>query len=637
MKRTIGILALIATAGTSTLVVQAHLDDPKRLDREQRYEGPGWREVDGGAVAGGEFDAENVTLKSWITLSEIDAGASAGNDCWGYTSPNGNEYAIMGTTNGTAFIDISDPGAAEVITFIPGPNSSWRDIKTYQQFAYAVSEGGGGIQVFNLGSIDFGTVTLSAEITAGGTEASHNIAIDEESGWAYRLGGGSNGLRAYSLASPGVPAYVGLWDERYIHDAQFVTLPDDHPTHPGRQIAYCCGGFNGGWSNTGLFILDVTDKSNMVLLGEVQYSNPAYSHQGWLSDDLNYFYLNDEADETDFGLPTTTHIIDVSDLTNPVDVGTFTSGAAAIDHNLYVKGDLIYEANYRSGIRVFDKSNPLAPVEVAYFDTYPGSDSANFSGLWSIYPFFDSQIVIGSDIQRGLFVWEIGGPDASFSFPDGIPTTLSPEGQSLAVEIVPGEETIFVPGTAKLRFDDGSGEQTTNLSQVGSTSFIANFPTLDCPSSVNWYLTISGTVGGSSTEFRSPSAGFYTSTVGTLEVTFSDDIEADAGWTVGVPSDTAVTGIWERVDPVGTSSQPENDHSPEGTICWITGQQIPGDGDGANDIDGGVTTLISPQIDVSGLVDPVVSFYTWYSNNEGKSNSLTAQLLDHIKCKNILL
>jgi len=105
-----------------------------------------------------------------------------------------------------------------------------------------------------------------------------------------------------------------------------------------------------------LVVVDVTNKSNMFLVSRYFYSTPAYSHQGWLSEDRQYFYLNDELDESNQGYTTRTRVIDVSDIDSPFQAGWFTTGSSAIDHNLYTKGDLIFEANYRSGLRVFDIS-----------------------------------------------------------------------------------------------------------------------------------------------------------------------------------------------------------------------------------------------------------------------------------------
>jgi choice-of-anchor B domain-containing protein len=388
-----------------TLAAVAHPDDPKEKDRQPPYRGPGYRAADGGQPRLG-FPADGVQLMAWLPLEDFGPEHDNANDCWGYVSPLGREYAIIGLSHGTAFVDITEPGDPDIIDVIAGPISLWRDIKIYQNYAYSVTEGtGAGIQVFDLSSIDIGTVALVNAINDGGSTKTHNVALDTESGFLYRTGGSGNGLRVYNLEDPASPQYVGSWDLRYVHDAQAVTYTDGE--YAGREIVFACSGYNNGWVETGLDIIDATDKGNIHSIGRIIYPNGAYSHQVWLSEDRQYVYLNDELDE-DNGIPTTTHVIDVTDLENPTWRGTFTNDNTAIGHNLYVRGDLIFEANYRSGIRVFDASDdPERPVEIAYFDTYPPDDNTSFNGLWSNYPYFPSGTVIGSDIEKGLFVWRV--------------------------------------------------------------------------------------------------------------------------------------------------------------------------------------------------------------------------------------
>lgn len=400
-------------AGLSVILastfLSAHDGDQFQEDRRPPYNGPGFRAAEGGSSPI-EFPQSGIELLSWIPLVEFLPTVTSADDCWGYVSPAGREYALIGLSLGTGFVDVTNPAMAQIIAVKSGPSSIWRDIKIYQDHAYVVSEGGSGIQVFNLSLIDTGIVTLVNTVTTGGRTATHNVAINVESGYLYRAGGGGSpvkGLRIYSLADPSNPVFVGEWNDRYCHDAQIVNWT----TGPfaGREIAFCSANDTSGGGNSGVDILDVTDKSNIVRITSFLYSDAEFSHQAWLSPDRRYLYVNDEMDEIRLGRTTTTRIIDVSNLANPVEVGTFTNGSRAIDHNLYTLGNFIFEANYRSGLRIYDASNPVAPVEVAFFDTFPENDNANFNGLWNNYPYFPSGIVIGSDIEKGLFVWSVAG------------------------------------------------------------------------------------------------------------------------------------------------------------------------------------------------------------------------------------
>ncbi|MCP3919879.1 MAG: choice-of-anchor B family protein [bacterium] len=607
-----------AVIGLCTLTppLLAHDDDPKLLDRQPSIAGSGYRPAPGTNPTTSQalgFDSSGVQLQSWLTMADLGVPGEEGNDCWGYTSPSGREYALMGTSTDTTFVEITTPTNPQVIGHISGPGSIWRDIKVFGDRAYIVSEGGGGIQVVSLTNIDAGSVSLLGAVGSGST---HNIAIDETSGFAYRTGGGSTGLRIYDLnANPNAPPFVGQWNTRYVHDAQIVTYTSGPLA--GKQIAYCCAGLNGGGTDTALTILDVTNKGNIIQLSQVPYPNREYSHQGWLSEDRQYFYLGDELDEPP--LDSTTHVFDVSDPSNASYVSSFDNGNAAITHNFYVKGGLLYEANYRSGMRVFDLSNPTNPSEIAFFDTYPGSDSASFNGLWSLFPYFDSGTVIGSDVERGLFVWRVNNETVAINIPGGPPSILSPSGDTVDVTITEGAPGDLSLGSETLHYSTGGGFTTSPLTNNGGGNYTANFPAIDCGTGVSWYIsaeTVSGNV------FTSPddAPGTTYTSVSAVGVTNfgSYDMESNAGWSSGMPGDTATTGIWTRGNPNGTDAQPEDDHSPApGTDCWFTGQAAPGAGNGSNDVDGGVTTLLSPVLALAGTSDPTISYWRWYSNNQG--------------------
>ncbi len=601
----------------------AHEDDPKILDRKAPVPGTGYRSavpgLNGGGIANLGGVSEGINLESWLTMSDLGNGNENGNDCWGYTSPSGREYALMCTTGATVVVEISNPGNPQVIGRITGPNSSWRDVKTYQDRAYAVTEGGAGIQVIDLSDVDNGNISLENTVTGPGTNNTHNVGIDTDSGFLYRMGGGGEGLRIYSLANPSAPAYVGSWSDRYVHDAQIVTFTSGPLA--GREIAYCCAGLNGGGTDTGLSIVDVTNKANPVVLDTIAYPNRAYSHQGWLSADRTRFYLGDELDEGNNVSVTTTHIFDVSTPSNAIYLGQFDNGDAAIGHNMYEHNGLLFQANYTSGLRVFDvATNPNAPVEVAYYDTAPTSSSASFNGLWSCYPYFASGTVIGSDTVSGLFVWSVDDPELEIVLPSGAPDLLAPGGQDVAVtinELIPGA---LDPTSPALVYDIGSGATTVGLSANGGTSYTASFPSLPCGSSVAWYISASSNTGQITTAPGDAPGTTFASLVGnSLVIASQNNMEQAAGWVGGQPGDTATTGIWERGDPNGTDAQPEDDHSAVGTQCWFTGQGNPGAGNGSNDVDGGFTTLVTPTIDMSGLASPIVSYYRWYSNDQGGS------------------
>jgi choice-of-anchor B domain-containing protein len=360
-----------------------------------------------GGTAGG-YACNNVDLLAQLPLSTI--GGGSGNDIWGWTDPQtGREYAIVGRTNGTAFVDITTPTNPTYLGNLPTAttNSSWRDIKVHANHAYIVSEAGShGLQVFNLTrlrNVANPPVSFTADARNTSFGNAHNIAINTDSGYAYVIGSNtcSGGPRMFNLSNPTSPAFAGcVGGDGYTHDTQSVIYAGPHAAMRGREILFSS-------NEDTLTIVDVTDKSSPVQLSRTGYTGRGYTHQGWLTEDHRYFLLDDETDETSNGHSTRTYVFDMSNLNNPVLRGHYPGPTAASDHNLYVKGDYAYESNYRAGLRIISLAgvaNPTTMTEVAYFDVYPESNSAGFAGAWSSYPYFASGTVIVNSIQRGLFV-----------------------------------------------------------------------------------------------------------------------------------------------------------------------------------------------------------------------------------------
>ncbi len=370
------------------------------------------------ARAGGPYDASNVTLRALVRISDFagEDGSSVGNDLWGYTSPSGRRYGLYGMSNGVGFIEVTDPDNPVIVGYISGNTDTiWRDMKIYQHYAYLVSDGAGvGLQVVDLADIDNGNVSLVTTYNAFTT--AHDIVINTESGFAYIIGAnvGDGGLGAISLANPENPVLVGDWPGWFSHDA-VVTSYTEGP-FAGREIAFT---FSYG---SGMHVVDVTNKLNMFTVATVTYPNVSICHQGWLSEDRQHLFIGDEGDENGV-LTTTTYVANVADIENPFYVTSFTNGWQSIDHNMMVRGDFLYEANYSSGLRVWNVSDVNNATEVGYFDTYPENNGVNFSGAWGTYVGFPGSIALLSDRARGLFILDaaaaIGNPPTAAARPLG--------------------------------------------------------------------------------------------------------------------------------------------------------------------------------------------------------------------------
>jgi len=608
--------------------LRAHDGIEVMLQRQARTAAP--LVFESGGTPEGPFESDGVSLLSWLPLSSFAGVQTSGADSWGYTSPSGREYAILCMSDGIAFVEVTDPGQPQILTTIGAVGSLWRDVKVFEDHAYYVSEGGGGVQIVDLSQIDAGIVSNVGSVNAAGTTATHNVAIDVDSGFLYQCGGGGDpveGLRIYSLANKANPGFVGEWDDRYVHDAQVVTYTSG--PFAGKQVAFCFSETGSGGGSPAVDILDVTNKGNIQSIAQVSYSNPVFSHQGWLSPDRQHLYMNDELDESTFGTLTTTRVIDVSDLTSPFQVGTFTSGSTSIDHNLYTKGDLIYEANYRSGLRVFDASDPTAPVQTAWFDTYGADDGVAFNGLWNAYPYFDSGTIIGSDMEKGLFAWRLGEPDLDIDLP-AIPELVAADGDVLDVTITPQNGAMLDASSPTIHLDTGAGFVSQPLSDLGGGTWRAFLPAVACGTPITFYFTARTTDGVTWHEPEgAPACLFGATAASSVTTVFSVDFESAAGWSVGAPGDDATTGIWTRVNPIGTEAQPEDDHTaaPGATDCYVTGQGSPGGSVGENDVDSGKTTLLSSVFDLSDG-DATVRYWRWYHNQAGASPGADTFVVD---------
>ena len=241
-----------------------------------------------------------------------------------------------------------------------------------------------------------------------GVHSTHNIVINEETGYAYAVGNRAGGtvcggqLHMINIQEPANPTFAGCYSHEGAggtHDSQCVVYRGPDADYQGKEV---CLNSNGG----SFIIADVSDKEKPATISSTTYPNLAYTHQGWLTEDQKYFYMNDELDEMNGSVEQTRTLIwDVSELDDPVLVKEFMLNSSASDHNLYIRDNLMYQSNYQAGLRILDISDPENPVETAHFDTVPfGEDEPGFGGSWSNYPYFKSGIIAVSSRGEGMFL-----------------------------------------------------------------------------------------------------------------------------------------------------------------------------------------------------------------------------------------
>jgi len=365
------------------------------------------------------FSCSKVDLLSFLTIDALGGGIGERvSDIWGWTDPDTNrEYALVGRTAGLVIVDITDPANPVRMGIVSANRSGARDIKVYADHVFFTGDGAQdhGLVVFDLTRLRNMTGVPSVfepDARYEGIQSAHNLAIDTESGFAFAVGasgGGETcggGLHMVDIRSPKEPTFAGcytdteglIWAGR-THDTQCVVYRGPDQDYVGHQICLAS-------NETALRIVDVTDKQNPVAISAASYPSQAYIHQGWLTDDHKFFYLDDELDElvgtTEL---TQTLIWDLTDLDDPTFAGELLGTDSSTDHNLYIKGNRMYQANYQAGLRVVDISDPTAPFEIGHFDTTPyGANPPGFSGAWTAFPFFESGTVIVSSMNEGLFI-----------------------------------------------------------------------------------------------------------------------------------------------------------------------------------------------------------------------------------------
>jgi choice-of-anchor B domain-containing protein len=595
-------------------------------------------------------DVDPVSLRMDL-LGTLDPTApDSYSDIWGYEDGSGY-YAILGANSGTSFIDVTDPANPVEVGFIPGPSSDWRDMKTYLNYAYLVTEGGGGMQIVDLSDPQNPTLVNTWNTTFS---TAHNIYIDTDDGIAWVVGT-NNGTRILDLKpDPVNPVEVGNWNLRYVHDA-----------YAKNGTAYFSE-INSGRQE----VLDASDLANLQVLAS--WNTPRNNaHSCWTNADQTLIVTTDEVSSGGY-----TALYDISDLNNVQLLGEHQPSTVTSVHNAFfddVDDDHVYLSHYAIGLQLIDVHRRERPVLLGYYDTYPNGDSG-FNGDWGAYPYDSRGYVYASDRATGLYVLDYTPVGGSVSGVVTDETTGLPL-EGVTVRHLQSGESQLTDANGVYAFHIDAGPVSLKAEKFGYVSKIFNATEMTVGGRVDRDMAIGplpsqqidGTVTRSDT--ASPLAGVRVRLLGTPNETTTDanghysfvdvsvgqrtlrfdrfgftpaarrvvltagsdltadvaldpalwvdEAETDQGWTFGDPADTANLGQWVLGDPDGTgggSVQPEDDHTPSpGVQCFYTGISPPDVGIEWNDVDNGFTTLISPVLDLSTAGEAEISYYRWLS------------------------
>lgn len=584
----------------------------------------------------------------------------------GYADTAGNEYALVGTSQGLSIVDITNPAVPDELFLVPGAvgqGGFWREVREYKGYAYVTTEQQSGLVVVDLrflpDSISYHT------INPAGMETSHTIFIDEN-GIAYVNGTDQDLLMLDLNANPWSPPVLGDYDRLYVHDC-FVRNDTMWAAHINDGI---------------VSVVDVTDKTdaNNPAKTLATFSTPLnFSHNTWLSDDNRYLFTTDEKPASFLSC------YDVSDLNNitETDRTQVQPGSNTIIHNTYFMNDYCITSYYTYGITIHDVLRKNNLVEVGNFDSSPAFNGDGFNGAWGVWPYLPSGNIIISDIETGLWIVKPTYKRAAYlegivkdsvcnTFLNGVKIEILGAGVEDFTGIN-GKYATGTPdsGTYTIRFSK-AGYQTYQMTNVtldngflttinvnlvpSSTSRLvirtvdsltgAVLPftrvRIDLPSGTLYQEVATNTNGefeicdfvqgtynfyagrwGRITAFVSSNINSVSDTLTIpVAVGYYDDFVMNYGWQV---SSTASKGAWERGIPDGTDfqslpSNPGVDLSNDyGKECYVTGNG--GGSAGDDDVDNGATTLRSPLFDLTTYANPYISFNAWFFNDGGQGTA----------------
>ncbi|MGB0177839.1 MAG: choice-of-anchor B family protein, partial [Owenweeksia sp.] len=320
------------------------------------------------------------------------------NDVWGYADANGNEYALVGVRDGFSVVDISNPATPTEVAFFPGASSTWRDIKTWDHYAYVVHDGyfstqiPNGILIVDMDSVNMPSPKFNEihhQVNFNGNNytlnRAHNIYIDEN-GILYVFGSdvAAGGAVMFDLKpNPEQPTYLGIFNANYLHDGMVR----------GDTL------WGGAINDDKLVVVNVANKSNPTVMGSM-ITPGAFTHNCWISDDNRTVYTTDEISGA---FVTAYDVTDLNDISERDRIRISYGGPDVIPHNTHVMGDFLVTSFYTSGLQIVDATKPDILIETAYYDTSPFTGTG-YHGAWGAYPYLPSGNILVTDIEQGLFV-----------------------------------------------------------------------------------------------------------------------------------------------------------------------------------------------------------------------------------------
>lgn len=542
-------------------------------------------------------------------------------------------YAYIGHFGdaGVDIIDISNPAnptwVAEVRSDAPNCFASQQDLKVHEGMLFIALESDGNDGVLIVDVRDPTNPIKRTLITVPNYANVHNMYYD--AGFLYLANSqtpnvGIIDLRTYDLDAAPATITTPHWmmnsvGSSFVHDIHVRDVPV--PGGGTRKLLYACG-----W-NSGLLIYDATNVATQIpaLIGTAPGQS---THSCWPTDDGKFVVTGEERSGGgikvfEIGGTAGALTLTLRDSFSPA------SSIAFSVHNQLIDGYRLYNAWYQWGMAAFDIDPVTGALSlVANYDTFL-NPVAGFNGAWGVYPFLGPDKVLVSDIETGLYVVSVTGA-ASIELPNGLPQSVHPRETTPVLARVIDAGLGLTAGSVKLHATvDGGSPQVIDMIPLGGMLFQGEIPATPCTGDVEIYFSAETASFQTFTNPVNAPASQYSLTSKTQVCeNFRDNFEQNLGWTVGAAGDNATSGLWTRVNPNGTSAQPEDDNpNGTGTMCFVTGQGTPGGAAGAADVDGGRTTLTSPVFNAT-FSDVTVGYHRWYSNDLGGAPNEDSMFID---------
>jgi choice-of-anchor B domain-containing protein len=447
----------------------------------------------------GQFPCRNLDFVSQIPLAQFSSRPVSAANVWGFVDLNDNrEYAVVGLSNGTAIVEVTDPANPREVVTIPGNASLWREVKVFQvrdtaasrwrAYAYVTTEAANsGLQTIDMSDLPRTAVLASTNHSTSSQHTLYVSNIDYATNTAlpgvtprlYLAGtkGGGTGIGswvAYSLAAPSQPNFVdGTSIGGYMHDSTSLLVTDSRAMQVcGRPVCTVLVDFNVEQVQ----LWDVTNELQAVFLGSATNPNNAYIHSGWPTTNGSHVIFHDEVEEIRYGLPTRLYTLDLANLNAPTVQVSHTGPTSTTDHNGYMRGTSYYVSHYRRGVVVYDAANPNALVEIANFDNYvtPSSNIAGTDGTWGVYPFLPSGTLLVSDIENGLFVLRdqtrnLDATSGRLGFAE-LSTAATESAGTINVRV---QRTLGRTGAVGLQYATSGGTATEGVDYTGATGTLS--------------------------------------------------------------------------------------------------------------------------------------------------------------------